>query len=71
MDVANNKPVHKWVKQAKISLKLHTWNKKAVEATVHSLNADVLVAINNIHVIINEIALKHVHWSCAEVVASG
>ena len=56
MDIANNKPV---CKQAKISLELHAWNKEAADSAAHSLNADMLVAINNLDEVIEALAIKH------------
>jgi len=59
MDIANDKPVRKQAKRAKISPELRTRNKEVAEAAAHSLNADVLVAINNLDKVIDGIALKH------------
>ena len=59
MDIANDKPVCKRAKWAKISPELRARNKEVAEAAAHSLNADVLVAINNLDEVIDGIALKH------------
>jgi hypothetical protein len=59
MDIANNKPVRKRAKRAKISPELRAQNKEAADSTVHSSNADMLVAINKLDEVVEALAVKH------------
>ena len=56
---ANDKPVRKRAKKAKISSELRTQNKDAAAAAAHALNTDIVTAIENLDEVIDEIALKH------------